>query len=38
LAGSAGDAFLVAPPFIITDAELELAVDKIREALDEMFT
>jgi adenosylmethionine-8-amino-7-oxononanoate aminotransferase len=37
LAGSAGDAFLVAPPFIITEKELELAVDTIRAALDEMF-
>ncbi len=37
LAGSDGDAFLVAPPFIITQQELRLAVDKIREALDDIF-
>jgi len=37
LAGGDGDAFLVAPPFIITQQELLLAVDKIRQALDDIF-
>ena len=37
LAGSDGDAFLVAPPFTITQQEMRLAVDKIREALDDIF-
>ncbi len=37
LAGGDGDAFLVAPPFIITQQELRLAVDKIGQALDDIF-
>ncbi|MCP4011322.1 MAG: aminotransferase class III-fold pyridoxal phosphate-dependent enzyme, partial [Proteobacteria bacterium] len=37
LAGGDGDAFLVAPPFIITQQELRLAADKIRQALDDIF-
>lgn len=38
LAGKDGDAFLVAPPFIITDEELHLAIKTIRLALEDLFT
>jgi adenosylmethionine-8-amino-7-oxononanoate aminotransferase len=37
LAGTHGDAFLVAPPFVIEKKEIELAADTIRQALDEVF-
>ena len=37
LAGSDGDAFVVAPPFIATAADLELAVEKIRTAVTEVL-
>ena len=35
LAGTHGDAFLVAPPFIIDNREMESAADAIRQALDD---
>ena len=37
LAGSDGDALLVAPPYIITKEEMELAVNAIRAGLDEVL-
>jgi adenosylmethionine-8-amino-7-oxononanoate aminotransferase len=37
LAGTDGDAFLVAPPFIITDEQVDLAVAAIREGLNEVL-
>jgi len=37
LAGIHGDAFLVAPPFVIETHEIELAADTIRQALDEVL-
>jgi adenosylmethionine-8-amino-7-oxononanoate aminotransferase len=37
LAGTHGDAFLVAPPFVIETREIELAADTIRQALDEVL-
>ncbi len=37
LAGTDGDALLVAPPFIITKEEMELVVDTIRAGLDEVL-
>ena len=37
LAGTHGDAFLVAPPFVIETQEIELAADTIRLSLDEVL-
>ena len=37
LAGTDGDAFLVAPPFIITEAELDTVVEAICRGLDEVL-
>ena len=37
LAGRDGDALLVAPPFAIEEHEMRLAVDTVREALDDVF-
>lgn len=34
LAGIDGDAFLVAPPFVVSPSDLQWAVDRIRKALD----
>jgi len=38
LAGSHGDAFVVAPPFIITDEEVDLLVDVLEQTFTEFFT
>jgi adenosylmethionine-8-amino-7-oxononanoate aminotransferase len=37
LAGTDGDAFLVAPPFIITDEQVDIALAAIREGLNEVL-
>jgi len=37
LAGIDGDAFLVAPPFIITEKEIDLAVEKIGQAIERVL-
>jgi adenosylmethionine-8-amino-7-oxononanoate aminotransferase len=37
LAGIDGDAFLVAPPFIITEQEMDLAVEKIGQAIERVL-
>lgn len=37
LAGTDGDAFLVAPPFIITEDEVNLAVNSIRNGVEEIL-
>ncbi len=34
LAGTDGDVLVVAPPFVITEEEIDLVVDKLAEAID----
>jgi len=36
--GPVADAVLVAPPFVITDAEIELLVATLRAAIDAVYT
>jgi hypothetical protein len=35
--GEAGDHVLLAPPFIITDAQIEELVDKLARSIDEVI-
>ena len=37
LAGRDGDAFIVAPPFIATEADLELAVERIHAGVQDIL-
>jgi hypothetical protein len=37
LAGHDGDAFIVAPPFIATEADLELAVERIHAGVQDVL-
>jgi adenosylmethionine-8-amino-7-oxononanoate aminotransferase len=34
MAGTDGDGLIVAPPFIITEEQIDLVVDKLRRAID----
>ena len=36
--GPVADAVMVAPPFVITDAEIELLVATLRAAIDAVYT
>jgi adenosylmethionine-8-amino-7-oxononanoate aminotransferase len=34
MAGTDGDGLIVAPPFVITEEQIDLVVDKLRRAVD----